>query len=129
MIVPKGYRAREAAAKLRNNRRLVSEEVRAQRAAMLPDYAEGDETVVAAEAKVPADNPASTSTSDPADDAAIAAAAEKEAAEKAAAEKEAAEKAAAEKAAAEKAATEKEAAEKAAAAKKAKAKADKAKDK
>ena len=33
----KGYRAREAAARLRNNRNLVSEEVRAARYAVLPD--------------------------------------------------------------------------------------------
>ncbi|MEH2517480.1 putative membrane protein [Bradyrhizobium sp. AZCC 1610] len=33
----KGYRAREAAARLRNNRNLVSEEVRAARHAVLPD--------------------------------------------------------------------------------------------
>jgi outer membrane biosynthesis protein TonB len=33
----KGYRAREAAAKLRNSRTLVSEEVRAARYAVLPD--------------------------------------------------------------------------------------------
>lgn len=50
MYVPKGYRAREAAAKLRNNRKLVSDEVRAARAAALPGYNAGEE--VKAEAVV-----------------------------------------------------------------------------
>lgn len=35
MMVPKGYRAREAAALERSNRQLVSDEIRAQRAAIL----------------------------------------------------------------------------------------------
>jgi hypothetical protein len=96
----KGYRAREAAAKLRNNRNLVSEEVRAARYAVLPDKVAQPK----AEVEVPVTD----------EQTAAAEAAEKAAAE--AAEKEAAE--AAEKAAAEaaaKEAAEKEAADRAAA--------------
>lgn len=37
MFVPKGYRAREAAARLRNHRKLAPDAVRAQRLQFLPD--------------------------------------------------------------------------------------------
>ncbi|WP_424578978.1 hypothetical protein [Bradyrhizobium sp. USDA 241] len=89
MIGAKGFRAREAAANYkRRDRRLVSDEVRAVRAAQLPgvSYHASEEVTDDVAAKAAAE-------------AAVKEAAEKEAAEKAAAE--AAEKEAAEKAAAE----------------------------
>jgi hypothetical protein len=54
----KGYRAREAAAKLRNNRQLVSEEVRAARYAVLPDKVAQPE----AEVEVPVTDETTNST-------------------------------------------------------------------
>jgi hypothetical protein len=54
----KGYRAREAAAKLRNNRNLVSEEVRAARHAVLPDKIDQP----AAEVEVPVTDETTNST-------------------------------------------------------------------
>jgi hypothetical protein len=58
MIGTKGYRAREAAAKLRNNRNLVSEEVRAARHAVLPDKIDQP----AAEVEVPVTDETTNST-------------------------------------------------------------------
>jgi hypothetical protein len=93
MIGAKGFRAREAAANYkRRQRRLVSDEVRAARAATLPGVS------YHAIAEVTDDAAAKEAAAKAAAEAAAKEAAEKEAAEKAAAE--AAEKEAAEKAAA-----------------------------
>lgn len=57
MRIPKGYRQREAAAQLRRRQRIVSEEVRAQRAEFLARSAgilpEAEEVVTPAPAPVP----------------------------------------------------------------------------
>jgi hypothetical protein len=45
-MIPKGYRAREAAAEARRESRLVSNEVRAQRAALLVEKVEAHHTPV-----------------------------------------------------------------------------------
>ena len=99
----KGYRAREAAARLRNNRNLVSEEVRAARYAVLPDKVaqpEAEVEVLVTDEQKAAAEAAAKEAAEAAEKAATEAA-EKEAAEAAdkaaaeAAEKEAAEKAAA----------------------------------
>jgi len=111
MFGNKGYRAREAAAKLRNTRKLVTDEVRAARANVLPDNV-GDQPE--AEVEVPVTDETNSTPTE-------AEVAEKEVAEKASAEK----AAAAELAAAEKA----EKAEKVAADKAAKVASDKAKAK
>jgi colicin import membrane protein len=99
-MIPKGYRAREAAAEARRKRKLVSDEVRAERAAILFAKEAGADEVEVATVDDGADAAADKAVAD-------VAAADKEAADKAAAEKEAADKAAADKAAAEKKAADK----------------------
>lgn len=95
MFGNKGYRAREAAAKLRNTRKLVTDDVRAARTGVLPDNVVTNSTEV--EVALPVADETNTPTEAElaaADLAAAAAAAEAAAAEQA--KKEAAEKAAAE---------------------------------
>lgn len=89
MYVPKGYRAREAAARLRNNRKLVSDEVRAARSQALPDKVEAKEYHVESEITTSVQTAAEIADREAAEKLAAQEVADKEAAELA--EKEAAE--------------------------------------